>query len=210
MGKCSGIARRRLARCDWSNTERPNVQIVVLRGLERGHNLLRLDAALSRAFMAGSLNFILYAESDATSLRHRHRRLRPGAGGFPQSCWVEADARPAQHPRSCSRLPLARLHFRLCLDGRRRGDRPRRGQPFFRFFGDGEAAARFDKAIERAKALGGVATDIDFEPFIEVASLLCGAWTAERILAPQIIAVAKLTGAIGSISPLINMHKSPP
>jgi allophanate hydrolase len=60
---------------------------------------------------------------------------------------------------------------------------PHRGQ--LRFFGDGEAAARFDEAIERAKALGGVATDVDFEPFIEVASLLYGAWTAERILAPQ-------------------------
>ncbi len=54
-----------------------------------------------------------------------------------------------------------------------------------RFFGNGEAAARFDEAIDRAIALGGVAADIDFEPFIEAASLLYGAWTAERVLAPR-------------------------
>ncbi len=60
---------------------------------------------------------------------------------------------------------------------------PHRGQ--LRFFADAEAAARFDEAIERAKALGGVATNVDFEPFIEVGSLLYGAWTAERIVAPQ-------------------------
>jgi allophanate hydrolase len=60
---------------------------------------------------------------------------------------------------------------------------PHRGQ--LRFFGDAETAARFDEAIERAKALGGVAADVDFEPFIEAGSLLYGAWTAERIVAPQ-------------------------
>ena len=54
-----------------------------------------------------------------------------------------------------------------------------------RFFGNAEAAQRFEEAIERMTALGGIATDVDFAPFTEVASLLYEAWTAERSLTPQ-------------------------
>jgi allophanate hydrolase len=53
------------------------------------------------------------------------------------------------------------------------------------FFGNQEAALLFEKAMDRAIALGGVATEVDFTPFTEVGSLLYAAWAAERSLAPQ-------------------------
>lgn len=55
---------------------------------------------------------------------------------------------------------------------------PRRAQR--RFFGDGAAEALFDAAVERTGSLGGTAVEIDFEPWLEVASLLYGPWVAER------------------------------
>ncbi len=48
------------------------------------------------------------------------------------------------------------------------------------FFGDGEAEALFDRAIENMIALGGTPVEIDFAPWIEVAGLLYGPWVAER------------------------------
>ncbi|HXW71951.1 MAG TPA: allophanate hydrolase [Methylocella sp.] len=53
------------------------------------------------------------------------------------------------------------------------------------FFANQESAQLFEEAIGRATALGGVAIEVDFTAFTEVASLLYEAWTAERILAPQ-------------------------
>ena len=49
------------------------------------------------------------------------------------------------------------------------------------FFGDAEAAAAFDAAVERLQALGGVRVPIDFAPWSAVADLLYeGPWVAER------------------------------
>ncbi len=49
------------------------------------------------------------------------------------------------------------------------------------FFGNGDAAALFDTAVERLERLGGGKTVIDFEPFQDTARLLYdGPWVDER------------------------------
>jgi allophanate hydrolase len=48
------------------------------------------------------------------------------------------------------------------------------------FFGDDEACALFDRAIQSVIAIGGTPVEIDFTPWIEVARLLYGPWVAER------------------------------
>lgn len=48
------------------------------------------------------------------------------------------------------------------------------------FFGDVEAAQLFRAATERAQALGGTATEIDFAPWLECAAMLYGEFVAER------------------------------
>ena len=48
------------------------------------------------------------------------------------------------------------------------------------FFGDRQAQALFDRAIENAIAIGGTPVEIDFAPWVEVAGLLYGPWVAER------------------------------
>jgi allophanate hydrolase len=54
------------------------------------------------------------------------------------------------------------------------------------FFGNAEYAAAFAEAVEQLKALGGVASEIDFSPFLEAARLLYeGPWVAERYLVAQ-------------------------
>src|SRR4029079_9000515 len=53
-----------------------------------------------------------------------------------------------------------------------------------RFFGDGESAAAFDRAVEQMKELGGTPVDIDYAPLAEAASLLYdSALVAERYAA---------------------------
>lgn len=50
------------------------------------------------------------------------------------------------------------------------------------FFGDTAQAASFAAAVDRLKALGHRVTEIDFNPFFEVARMLYeGAWVAERM-----------------------------
>ncbi|MEJ2686151.1 MAG: allophanate hydrolase [Gammaproteobacteria bacterium] len=52
------------------------------------------------------------------------------------------------------------------------------------FFGDGEAQALFQKAVEQLEAMGGHRREIDFQPFRETATLLYGGpWIAERMAA---------------------------
>jgi allophanate hydrolase len=52
------------------------------------------------------------------------------------------------------------------------------------FFGDGESTTLFSSAVERLKKLGGQKQEIDFEPFLETATLLYhGPWVAERFAA---------------------------
>jgi len=52
------------------------------------------------------------------------------------------------------------------------------------FFGDAAYAALYAEAIERLKALGGTAVEIDYAPFRDAASLLyAGPWVAERTAA---------------------------
>jgi allophanate hydrolase len=50
------------------------------------------------------------------------------------------------------------------------------------FFGDAEASAAFDQAVEIARALGAEIVPIDFAPFLELAIMLYnGPWVAERL-----------------------------
>jgi allophanate hydrolase len=59
---------------------------------------------------------------------------------------------------------------------------PLRGQ--LRFFGDDAMARAFDASLDRLAAMGGERVDIDFGPFVEIASLLyAGPWVAERAAA---------------------------
>ena len=52
------------------------------------------------------------------------------------------------------------------------------------FFGDREAAALYAASVERLRALGGVAVEIDYAPFRDTADLLySGPWVAERLAA---------------------------
>ncbi|MFW5331968.1 allophanate hydrolase [Hydrogenophaga sp. ZJX-1] len=52
------------------------------------------------------------------------------------------------------------------------------------FFGNDAAAALFAESVERLKALGGTAVEIDLTPFLEAARLLYeGPWVAERYVA---------------------------
>ncbi len=49
------------------------------------------------------------------------------------------------------------------------------------FFGDTDAAALYEKAIERMRGCGGEAVEFDFTPFAQAAALLyAGPWVAER------------------------------
>jgi allophanate hydrolase len=72
--------------------------------------------------------------------------------------------------------------------GAGRGGEPRRvgipqaGQ--MRFYGDTQAAAAWQAAVERASGLGWEVVEIDYAPFAEAAGLLYeGAWIAERAAA---------------------------
>jgi allophanate hydrolase len=52
------------------------------------------------------------------------------------------------------------------------------------FFGDGQSAALFERAVRRLESIGGTAVTIDYSPFSEAASLLYGGpWVAERLAA---------------------------
>ncbi len=52
------------------------------------------------------------------------------------------------------------------------------------FFGDDDAAALFDEAVERMKAIGATIVERDFSPFFAAAKLLYqGPWVAERLVA---------------------------
>lgn len=54
------------------------------------------------------------------------------------------------------------------------------------FFGDSECERLFGESVERFRALGGEAVEIDFEPFLAAARLLYeGPWVAERYAAIQ-------------------------
>ncbi|SDH35600.1 allophanate hydrolase [Nitrosomonas sp. Nm132] len=67
-------------------------------------------------------------------------------------------------------------HFRFGI--------PRKRQ--LQFFGNRESERLFNDAITRMQVLGGEATEIDFEPFLEAARLLYeGPWVAERYAAIQ-------------------------
>lgn len=53
-----------------------------------------------------------------------------------------------------------------------------------KFFGDKEAKGLFDEAVKKFESLGGVAVEIDYEPFNESANLLySGPWVVERFIA---------------------------
>jgi allophanate hydrolase len=63
-------------------------------------------------------------------------------------------------------------------------DRPRFGVPQKpEFFGDLEAAAMYERALDMARSLGAELVHIDFSPFLELSALLYeGPWVAERFV----------------------------
>jgi allophanate hydrolase len=74
--------------------------------------------------------------------------------------------------------PYSRKMGDTAIAGRRFGI-PRREQ--LQFFGDSEYARLFDAATARLEALGKVAVEVDFAPFLDAARLLYeGPWIAER------------------------------
>jgi allophanate hydrolase len=61
---------------------------------------------------------------------------------------------------------------------------PRAGH--LRFFGDSEAASLYEAARRRLASIGGIAVEIDYQPFADAAQLLyAGPWLAERYLATR-------------------------
>src|SRR2546421_293690 len=74
------------------------------------------------------------------------------------------------------------------------------GAQWLDFFGNSDAAALFDKAIERLEGLGGRKVEIDYTPFTEINDLLFkGPWLAERYGALQRI-VDEQPGALFPIT----------
>jgi len=56
------------------------------------------------------------------------------------------------------------------------------------FFGDSSAQELFTQAVTQLEAIGGLKTEIDFEPFLSAARLLYeGPWLAERYIATEAI-----------------------
>ena len=57
-------------------------------------------------------------------------------------------------------------------------------EEWLKFFGDDEAAAAFQNAVDTMQRLGGIRTSIDYRPFHDAAELLySGPWVAERLAA---------------------------
>jgi allophanate hydrolase len=71
--------------------------------------------------------------------------------------------------RSFEPVPIDTVSFRVAV--------PRQ----LEFHGDREYQRLFLEAVSRLDAMGGTAVEIDFEPFLEVQSLLYGPWVAERL-----------------------------
>jgi allophanate hydrolase len=54
------------------------------------------------------------------------------------------------------------------------------------FFGDSQAASLYDAAVKRLISIGGIAVEIDYQPFVDAAKLLyAGPWVAERYIATK-------------------------
>ncbi|MEJ0092367.1 MAG: allophanate hydrolase [Methylocella sp.] len=82
------------------------------------------------------------------------------------------EADPYSRPSKTASLPTDQFRFGVL----RQEDRE--------FFGDHEAAGLYDAAINRLKALGGTAVEIEYRPFREAAALVYdGPWVAERLAA---------------------------
>ena len=76
------------------------------------------------------------------------------------------------------------------------------------YFGNAAGPARFSAAVKALEALGGVAVDIDFSPFIETASLLYdGPWVAERYAAIAEFIEAQPAEVLPVTSQIINNAK---
>jgi allophanate hydrolase len=76
------------------------------------------------------------------------------------------------YSRSLGTVPIAGMRFGV----------PRPSQ--LQFFGDADYARLFEQAAQRFESLGGIRTEIDFEPFVAAARLLYGGpWVAERYAA---------------------------
>jgi allophanate hydrolase len=85
---------------------------------------------------------------------------------------------------SYSRLPECRSAAAPWLISNLRIGVPRADQ--LEFFGDTESEALYQNAIAQAASLGGEVVEIDFQPFLNTASLLyAGPWVAERLAAIQ-------------------------
>jgi allophanate hydrolase len=80
--------------------------------------------------------------------------------------------------------PILAHHFDFGRASSFRFGVPRAGQ--LQFFGNEQAAALFQKSCDRLRAIGGVAVEINFAPFLQAARLLYeGPWVGERYAAIQ-------------------------
>ena len=104
----------------------------------------------------------------ATNCRDAHAVWRVARGFDP------ADPFSREPGKGQDATPWANTSFRF-------GVTP---QSQLEFFGDGDAARLYEKAVKQLQSIGGEKVEIDFSPFREAAALLYGgAWVAERLAA---------------------------
>ena len=86
-------------------------------------------------------------------------------------------ADPFSRPEA-DQIPVAATRIDAVLPGCRFGvPRPQDRE----YFGNREAAALYDSAIERLRRLGGIPVEVDFAPFVEAGKFMFdGPWVAER------------------------------
>ncbi len=77
------------------------------------------------------------------------------------------------------------------------------------FFGNDAAAAQFAESVERLKALGGTAVEVDLTPFLEAARLLYeGPWVAERYVAIKDFIEAQPEAVFPPVRTIIEVGKA--
>jgi allophanate hydrolase len=106
-------------------------------------------------------------------------------------------SRKLEEIRPKHRAATQRFHFGI----------PRAAQ--LQFFGDDQAAILYDEAVKRLVSIGGIAVEIDFQPFLDTAKLLyAGPWVAERYLATKELVDKKPEAILGVTRSIISRGAS--